>query len=473
MFKGAFSNLGVSTSTRTPRAVPAVSSQTSEAADQLGALPSPFPALDATSTLSTPQWAREMNAERVRRHSRASSIVSTRTRFSTTTLQDDARSIDINVGGQYFRISRDGSRITADAPPPYPGPARETASIDGRRQPPTPASMPAASADESAENWHESETPRTSLASLNLDPGLRANILDPSEFDMPSPIDVDQSGERSSSATVRATTRVSNHGPLADGESELFSAPAELPRSRTLSPMAGLHNPLPQPSSPLRRRNGIRLPRLITNSVGPDGGLGPGRWRANAATTRSASSHSPLQVRSAGPILSTCPRDETPSSPAYIGRGADGVFPLLREPRATRVEETPASPDDHSTPLPMDSENEISLHYARMMRRLDRDHRKALHLKDTELAEYRERLNEMDTVYRQELKARDFIIDDLKKRLAHLEENMEAKIEKARNEVEDLWESRWKDRDFHLRERMRRMEEEAKRTVDGIVLAGP
>ena len=113
----------------------------------------------------------------------------------------------------------------------------------------------------------------------------------------------------------------------------------------------------------------------------------------------------------------------------------------------------------------MDTENDISLHYTRLMRKLDRDHRKALHLKDKELEKLRERVNEVDTVYRQELRARDFLIDDLKKRLEHLQESQEASVEKARNEVEDLWESSWKDRDFHLRERMRRIEEEVQRSL--------
>jgi DNA repair exonuclease SbcCD ATPase subunit len=109
----------------------------------------------------------------------------------------------------------------------------------------------------------------------------------------------------------------------------------------------------------------------------------------------------------------------------------------------------------------MDDENDISLHYARMMRTLDAGHRQALHAKDRQISELREKLNEKDIVLRQQLRAKDFIIDDLKKRLDNLEENVEAMLERARNSVEDLWEARWKDRDFHLRERMRRIEDEA------------
>lgn len=81
----------------------------------------------------------------------------------------------------------------------------------------------------------------------------------------------------------------------------------------------------------------------------------------------------------------------------------------------------------------------------------------------------RQRLVEMDTVYRQELRARDFIIDDLRARLQNLEEQTETRIEKARNSIEDIWETRWKAQSFHLWERMRRIEEESQKTVDRIL----
>jgi hypothetical protein len=120
-------------------------------------------------------------------------------------------------------------------------------------------------------------------------------------------------------------------------------------------------------------------------------------------------------------------------------------------------------------PESMDSENDVSNHYTRMIRFIDRDHRRALHARDKEMAELRERLNEKDIVYRQELRARDFLIEDLKKRLEHLEETTETEIERARNQVEDIWESRWKDRDFHLRERMQRMESEMQKTMETTI----
>jgi hypothetical protein len=129
--------------------------------------------------------------------------------------------------------------------------------------------------------------------------------------------------------------------------------------------------------------------------------------------------------------------------------------------------------DETGLPLPMDNENDISLHYARLMRRLDRDHRKALHLKDKELERFRERLNEMDTVYRQELKFRDFVIDDLKRRLDYLEEKSESAVEKARNEVENLWERRWKIQSEKLMEfRTRHIEETVQKAVERLAENG-
>jgi len=77
-----------------------------------------------TQSIAMPHWQRELANSTIGRHSRASSIISTRTRL--THQSDDARSIELEAGGQSFRISRDGSRIAnLTAPPPYPGPPLE------------------------------------------------------------------------------------------------------------------------------------------------------------------------------------------------------------------------------------------------------------------------------------------------------------------------------------------------------------
>ena len=77
--------------------------------------------LETQQNTPIPQWQRELASSQAGRQSRASSIISTRTRL--TVQSDDARSVEIQAGGHSFRISRDGSRVTdVSAPPPYPGP---------------------------------------------------------------------------------------------------------------------------------------------------------------------------------------------------------------------------------------------------------------------------------------------------------------------------------------------------------------
>ena len=449
---------------------------------------------DMTSIQSIPPWVRELNKSRVTRHSRASSIVSTQTKFTTTTLQEDARSIDINVGGQYFRISRDGSSVTADAPPPYTGPggairlrgdqASDAATIDRRSD-----------LDEDEEtNVEEPEdgsvTPRSISVTLDTNHGIRANILDPTEFEMPSPIGDNRLNRRSSTATL--VQRTEEHDPDAvsgtrssfEPGRDILSTPSRFfPGTRAASQdvTSTLQYPMPH-SSLLRRTNGVRLPRLMTSSDIPRATHRPQCFQDFSSPGR------PIQVRSADAVLGDVRTDCEPRSPDYIGRNARGAFPLpiracttqmmtsrnrdLIVSQASRSEEGETH-EANNTPPAMNDENDISLHYARMMRTLDAAHRQALHIKDRQISELRENLNEKDIVLRQQLRAKDFIIDDLKKRLSNLEENMEARLERAVYVVEDLWESRWKDRDFHLRERMRRIEEDAQRTIDRLQLRQP
>ncbi|EXJ54281.1 hypothetical protein A1O7_09619 [Cladophialophora yegresii CBS 114405] len=404
---------------------------------------------ETTPVQCIPPWVRELNNSRVTRHSRASSIVSTQSKFTTTTLQDDARSIDINVGGQLFRISRDGSKVTADAPPPYSGPA-EVVRFRGQR------SNEAGRFDEDDGEGDEPEdgavTPRSTFVTLDTDRGVRANVLDPTEFEMPSPLEHDNVSHQSFPVTLVQPPQ------------------AQARRGASLEGTSTLQHAMLESSSP-RRTNGVRLPRLITSSDIP---------RATHRPRRSqnvCSPGHPLQVRSAGAILGEQPARREPTSPDYIGRNAPGAFPFpvraVTTQHATAIRnrypsidkastsESDTAREESGTPLAMDDENDISLHYARMIRTLDAAHRKALLVKDKQVAELREKLNEKDIVLRQQLRAKDFIIDDLKKRLSNLEDNVEIMLEKARYQVEDLWEARWKDRDFHLRERMRRMEEDA------------
>lgn len=103
-----------------------------------------------------------------------------------------------------------------------------------------------------------------------------------------------------------------------------------------------------------------------------------------------------------------------------------------------------------------------------MIRAIDRDYRQRLHERETELTRLRELVNEKDIVYRQQMRDRDHIIEALKDQLRdrdaminevktrayEMDEAVEQRIEKARNDVEDMWERRWKDYERLLMERV-------------------
>ena len=481
---------GASSSKTIAAVAPTIAENHSEEDDVLAELRSLLPSADAIPTVPQPPWMQELLRSGSSRHSRASSIVSTRTRFSTTTIDDanaDARSIDLHVGGQYFRISRDGSRITDELPPPYSGPASAF-----RLSSPDPLASRSSSISifrggrargsslfDAAYGEEDDQTDGNLTAFERSPVNVRANILGPSEVDIPSPVDGNAGRNEQPTEDLAADGDTPERYPSYKAGPEVISVPQEARKQRTMSEnlnFPSLNSSVARFGSPLKRRNGIRLPSIVTDSLNER--VATSSSQVPVTQVRRAST-SPVGVRSAGPVLMTSHDMEIPESPTFIGRNADALFPrpgrLSREGLIHNVFESstkaipglscPDSSDDHINPPAMDSENDISLHYARLMRRLDRDHRKALHLKDKELEKLRERLNEVDTVYRQELRARDFMVDDLKKRLSHLQETQETRIEKARNEVEDLWENRWQDKHFHMRERMRRIEEEAQRSL--------
>lgn len=467
-----------------------------EPAVQFPALLSPSFSIqqDNTPVQVVPHWLRELNRSRAMRHSRASSIVSTRTKFSTTTLQEDAHSIDINVAGQYFRISRDGSRVTVDDPPPYTGPGVTVRFGSGQTTPVSRRSVLSGDAraddDQLSDTEDEATTPTSTFARIGTERLVHATILDPSEFEMPSPVGPDQLTSWSSprvpvESETQGASSVSGRSqqPLDNRDEDAGSTQMRLERtsvSRSILPPLRAPTVHSLPATPSRR---MRLPALVTSNS--TGDLSDSISRP---FSRRSEELPPLpESLSAGPVLFRPQHEREPRSPDYIGHTARGLFPPTSGSstvRASTFLDTPHANDltrglrsgsldiestsESHTPLSMDTENDISMHYARMMRKLDYHHRKALHLKDKELAEMRERLHEKDTVLRQQLRAKDFMIDDLKQRLSNLEENVEGMLEKARNQVEDLWECRWKDRDFHLRERMRRIEEEAQKVIENL-----
>ena len=422
-----------------------------------------------------PVWAREVAASLQNRQgvSAASSIISTRTKISTNTAREDARSIDLNIDGVYFRINRDGSRITTrdfrDTLPPYI-PRLEFSSV-----------ISDSHGDQHSRYERDDRSVTTAVADRTSEP--HRGFLSPREQPISYPFSTDhflddQTG-RERAVTVNTLSRNPSFTPGKDTLSVV--------RRRTVSQndVASL-NTIPRkpvdPNARLRRRNGIRLPTLVTdwtNDMHP-------RNIEDQHSAADSASPSRRYPRSANPVLGNDNHSyiQRPPSPMFIGRNAPGLFPSmpsmplssrppLSDDQATVIARSPATFEEGYAetypPPPMESENDISVHYTRLIRSIDRDHRKALHERDKEMSKLRERLHEQDTVFRQQLRGRDFIIDDLKSRIAHLESTTEATVEKARNSVEDLWESRWKDRDSHLMERMRLVEQASQIAVDRAV----
>ncbi|KAI1919479.1 hypothetical protein LOZ65_004391 [Ophidiomyces ophidiicola] len=358
------------------------------------------------------------------RPSRASSVISTRTGLTIGTLQEEARSIrsvDLVIGGKLFHINRDASKISVleqndlpaySSPPPL-------SFLDG---------VPRAVVN--SEHVISSSTPLHEAINREHGPTATGN---------------EQTVERSLSfypgpdKLCLAKKRSASQGNIPERAYSHFKAL----------------------SLPLRRRNGVRLPKLSTEIL----------------QTTSISAEEAEDIRA---TRSAEPRICSSGYPVNIGQNAIGSFPHSFERTASPEEarglgdslknngsnilipESPVRIEEHhadgTAPPSMDSENDISIHYTRLIRSIDREHRKALHIRDKELAAMRERLNELDQVYRKELKLRDFTIDDLRQRLEHLEKGIESQIQTVRNEVEEQWEHRWKVRDRHYMERMKRME---------------
>jgi hypothetical protein len=428
-----------------------------------------------SQTEQLPFWAREVAAsvQNRQRLSRDSSVISARTKISTNTAREDARSIDLNIDGVYFRINRDGSRITTsdfrDTLPRY-SPNLENEGGDngrsghGQDQTPNGGRLTiATTADHRTDISSQLLSPRSAYSSdhdsaqrlLSLSDGNTGTLADTGLSRNPS----FTPGKDTLSVTKRRTV----------SQNDVLNT-ATIPRK----PVNTRHV--------LRRRNGVRLPTLVTNLPTDQ----QPRSGEQTSTVTSASPHWHYP-NSADPTLGNDNHSflQAPRSPNFIGRDVPGLFPST--PRVSPSTQPPSIPDDQTTaftrspvrleegyadhypPPPMESENDICVHYSRLIRTIDRDSRKALHERDKEMATLRERLNEQDIIYRQQLRSRDFIIDDLKSRIAHLETTTEASVEKACNAVEDLWENRWKDRDFHLRERMRRLETDLQLAVERAV----
>ncbi|EGE00266.1 hypothetical protein TESG_07629 [Trichophyton tonsurans CBS 112818] len=443
--------------------------------------------------------------------SRSSSVVSTRTGVTITTLHEDTRSIrsmELVVGGRIFRINRDGSRITEQLGLPlYTAAPPEYSSLDTDLATGSSNELP-------APNIPDYQTIAWPLNERDYHPLMRQHVpsvsltQDRSEehagagagtgTDAPGPQDSDLltaelpgtpvECERRGSASGSSSGIVSRAHSFVPGPEKITvvakrRSVSESNIQANLRPNAHHtnanntnHNIHRHNHNFLRRRNGIRLPQLDT-------GMSFETLR-NAFSINPPHASSPRMTHSAGPSIGGSSDIFHPSptynnnnnnsnnnttstadhwqSHATVSRGRSPPT----TPRATRspmlavpqgpptVEEGYADTDE---PPAMDTENEISIHFSRMIRSIDREHRRVLHQKCRELAELRERLNEVDQVYRKELRSRDLVIDELRHTINLLEFQTEEKVERARNEVEDIWEQRWKDQEKLLLDMQRRV----------------
>ncbi|KAK2746538.1 hypothetical protein FQN55_005524 [Onygenales sp. PD_40] len=530
---------GSSSITTTPTATATAATSQSPSVSDQRETPSP-------PTPTTPTQAAEMPATLGVRPSRASSIISTMTSSTIATLQDDARSmrsarsVDLVLGGRLFHINRDASKISvstdSDLPPysppvpPYPQsgggsghvetePAPTpvpTTRVDSAvsnpprpwvREPTTPTATPAVPATprsrlhipflSSDKPRHRRQSSSSSLRSrfLNREPPQTSLGLSSSN----SMLDLSNlpSARKSNTSEIREEQRVFRTPSFNPGPERISVIPKRRSVSQGYIPdHMNPHYRNNKDANPrLRRRNGVRLPRLFT-------ALSDGRFGSSPDQEQDAG---PQIIQSAGPSFNTL-RKKRSQSPIFTSRNPTTpsgfpnhpyqsssathlspnnnstamdqrrpslptIYPnlALAMPHSPAEIEESHADDTTARPPPMEDENDISIHYTRLIRSIDRDHRKALHARDQELAAMRERLNEIDQVYRTELRSRDFTIDDLRQRLEALQEGFTTGIEKAKNEVEDLWEMRWKHRDRHLMERMRRIEVESQVLVERAV----
>ena len=402
----------------TPRSSPIVASATfsnrllhdlaSSASSQLPSKPIP----DAI-----PSWARESV-----RPSRASSIISTRTKTSITTMDDDTQDgFDVQVGNDaIYRLGLDGriKYITSHRTSAF---------------------------EETDSSTVASQHDRSRAQSEDLDP-TTPTVVNENHTLTQSPIESTSVSRTPSFTPGRERISVQRRPDSSSSE------PTDVGSCDTVT-----LPPTPE-SARLRRRGGLKL-RLVTRTMSGRAVLG-----TSPLTPSSGSSAYNTASPNSEPVGSE--QMYGPASPAYIGRTATGVFPSgtatfsrphesfvasgddtpaqVDCPRATEEgspkfthpfktqqheftqEEQPtaqgrnerntgdrslsASEDDYpqhllipgspprieeaaigsQPPPPMDSENDVSIHYSRLVRSIDASHRRELQAKDQELLETRE-----------------------------------------------------------------------------------
>ncbi|KAI9884194.1 MAG: hypothetical protein M1823_004010 [Watsoniomyces obsoletus] len=279
------------------------------------------------------------------RSSRASSIISTRTKTSITTLHDEGGDgVDVSVhGGLVYRIGLDG-RITHVVHG-----KRQSESMESFRREDSPPQQP-------PENPHVPMVTQTAPDDREQRPPV---VIGRSRSFDPGPEEITVRGRRRSSA-----------------------APALEPVSA--SRQASSDSLLPR----IRRRRVLRV-KPVTRDSGSQAGEGTSPITPDSVTSveigssqlpgtptrlRRETSSEHRQEHEAGPTGQV--GSPSLSTPASMGR-------LSVDDERAREMHPPA----------MDTENEISLHYSRILRSIDASHRIDLEAKDRELLETRDILS--------------------------------------------------------------------------------
>lgn len=179
-----------------------------------------------------------------------------------------------------------------------------------------------------------------------------------------------------------------------------------------------------------------------------------------------------LAARRPGSILSVTSLEH--AAPPYEGlnlstttiteRAADSDDPAVGDRPSPSYSEAELSEND--SPLTADTDNALFAHYRQIVSTVDQNYQQ-------QLAEMRQRINDIDQVYRKELRARDREVEKAREEVATREDQMleqqQVAVDKARNQVEDIWETRWKDIIRLQAEEMRRLELEGQKALERAV----
>lgn len=178
-----------------------------------------------------------------------------------------------------------------------------------------------------------------------------------------------------------------------------------------------------------------------------------------------------LAARRPGSILSVTSLDH--AAPPYeslnlsartITERADSDHPQVNDRLSPHYSEAELS--ENNSPLTADTDNALFAHYRQIVSTVDQNHQQ-------QLAEMRQRINDIDQAYRKELRARDREVEKAREEVATREDQMleqqQVAVDKARNQVEDIWETRWKDIIRLQAEEMRRLELESQKALEMAV----